>query len=358
MQKQSSLPSGIVKICLVCDKKLLGKYALSKHLKSKHGHGSFDCKYCGEMFTSGHEIHEHVRQKKHQSSPKAKKSTYRCDINACVQSFLTFNAFQAHCLNVHQMFPLECKICKKRYKEQATFRNHTETHLNQLNYECDFCSKKFVTRERLFAHRRLHLGKRYQCSQSQCDFKARSSSALRNHIKMKHLDRRFQCTTCEKKFASKQNLEQHEVIHTGTTSWHCCDMSFKRLHHFKAHLNSHSHKARVKEGSSNTALYKCDICLLTFKFDHLLREHQKSKAHLAKAEELENSQHVVGSTDFSLVIPPQFNDEDLINLADNNFLDDSNVQFIIVNEASQNVMLISDEVKLSDAATEENSLIM
>ena len=331
LRKQSLMPSDIIKMCLVCEKKLLGKYALSKHLKSKHGQGNFKCRYCGEILTSGHALHEHARQKKHENGQKVyKKTSYQCDINNCVEAFHTFNAFQAHCLKVHQMFPLECKICKKRYKEQATFRNHAETHLNQLKYECDICSKKFVTRERLFAHRRLHLGKRFHCTQSQCDFKARSSGALRNHIKMKHLDRQFQCTTCDKKFASKQNLEQHVVIHTGATSWHCCDQSFKRLHHYKSHLNSLSHKTRLKE-------------------------NQKSKATVAKAEEI--GSHQAASSDFSLVIP-QFNDEDLINLADNNFMDDSNVQFIIVNEANQDVMLISDEVKLSDAATEETSLMM
>ena len=111
-----------------------------------------------------------------------------------------------------------------------------ETHQGILKYECDVCSKKFVTKERLFAHRRLHLGKRFLCSR--CDFKARSSTALRNHIIMKHSERKFQCYLCSKKFGSKQNLEQHGVVHTGMTSWHCsiCEMSFKRHHHFKAHM--------------------------------------------------------------------------------------------------------------------------
>ena len=73
---------------------------------------------------------------------------------------------------------------------------------------------------------------------SSCDFKARSGTALRNHSIMKHAERKFQCFLCSKKFGSKQNLEQHGVVHTGMTSWHCsdCEMSFKRHHHFKAHL--------------------------------------------------------------------------------------------------------------------------
>ena len=96
-----------------------------------------------------------------------KTTTYKCDCAIdCEASFGTFNSFQSHCLEKHRMFPLECKICKRRYKEQATFKNHLETHQGVLKYECDNCSKKFVTKERLFAHRRLHLpGKTLPCSQ-------------------------------------------------------------------------------------------------------------------------------------------------------------------------------------------------
>ena len=109
---------------------------------------------------------------------KYKKTTYKCNCAIdCEASFSTFNSFQSHCLEKHKMFPLECKICKRRYKEQATFKNHLETHQGVLKYECDNCSKKFVTKERLFAHRRLHLsGKTLPCPS--CDFKARSGKEV------------------------------------------------------------------------------------------------------------------------------------------------------------------------------------
>lgn len=79
--------------------------------------------------------------------------------------------------------------------------------------------------------------------------------------------------------------------------------------------------------------------------------------------------------DFSLVIPLNLDhslpggsgeqhsivDDDLMNLADTNselFLDDTNVQLIIVNEANEDVMLMtSNEVKLSDAATDDTNMI-
>ena len=78
-----------------------------------------------------------------------------------------------------------------------------------------------------------------------------------------------------------------------------------------------------------------------------LKQHLKSKAHMSKVNEKLNRSETVEekSNDFSLVIPlnldqtfveqqnlvqTKFNDEDLINLADNNsFLDDNNVQLII-----------------------------
>lgn len=350
----SSLPDAVVRNCLICGKRLLGKYAFSKHLKQKHSHGSFPCKFCTQVFTSGLKLHEHARLKKHNEAnagtQKYKKTTYKCDVSDCQASFVTFNAFQSHCLEAHNMFPLECQICKKRYKEQATFKNHMETHQGVLKYECDVCSKKFVTRERLFAHRRLHLGKRFICSQNQCNFKARSSTALRNHIMMKHMERRFQCFICSKKFGSKQNLEQHEVVHTGMTSWHChiCDTSFKRQHHFKTHLNSQSHKSKAD-------------------FQFIGGIGQQPKKIKPKPTP---TQSATATDDFSLVIPlnldnhsyveqPSLVDEDLINLADNNFLDDSNVQLIIVNEANEDVMLMtSNEVKLSDAASEDPNLMI
>ena len=103
---------------------------------------------------------------------------------------------------------------------------------------------------------------------------------------------------------------------------------------------------------------KCEPCGMTFKFEGHLRQHLKAKAHLNKVEQVREQQD-----DFSLVIPLNFDteqplvDEELINLADSSsFLDDNNVQLIIVNDAHKDVMLMTSEVKLSDAASEDHNL--
>lgn len=375
---KSMLPAEVVRHCLICEKKLVGKFAFSKHLKSKHSQGWYKCKSCDAPFLSGFKLHEHARLKRHQDlePKKYQKTTFQCGL--CESTFATFNAFQSHSLSNHNIFPLECQICKKRYKEQATFKNHMETHQGVLKYECDVCAKRFVTRERLFAHRRLHLGKRFKCSQ--CEFKARSSTALRTHIQMKHLEPKYECVLCMKKFGSKQNLEQHEVVHTGLTPWHCniCDVRFKRQHHFKAHLNSNNHKTKnneavVEKSKKAPAIVdiipepepqiECQVCRTSFKFDFHLKQHLRSKNHTSKVEEKLNRGEavpdhlIVDKSDYVF----DFANDDFLQHADQNelFLDDSNVQLIVINEANQDVMLMTHgDVKLSDAAPDQDNALM
>ena len=64
-----------------------------------------------------------------------------------------------HYLGFHQLFPLECEECGKRYRGKHSLRNHLRGHLGQRNERCNVCGQTFVTRERLLVHQQLHLGK-------------------------------------------------------------------------------------------------------------------------------------------------------------------------------------------------------
>jgi uncharacterized Zn-finger protein len=220
------------------------------------------------------------------------------------------------------------------------------------------------------------------------------------------MERRYTCVICPKRFGSKQNLEQHLSVHTGLSPWNCglCEMSFKRQHHFKNHMKTSGHKTKYKghqvQGhddddpevkkpiidilviQGNNIVdeeldkpHKCQVCGTCYKFDFHLKQHLKSKGHKIKVDEKLNRgepvpDHLIVDNMAFVELDPsfveqnsKFNDEDLINLADSAnselFLDDSNVQLIIVNEANQDVMLMTtssnkDEVKLSDSAPRDN----
>ena len=371
-----------VQVCLICGENIFGKKAgFTHHQKYRHSKGSFSCEYCAETFTSGIALHNHAREKTH-ADPKMglfeksfKEATkFKCDVGSCTAVFETFNYFQSHTIKEHDVFPLKCDICEKRYKEMSTFKNHMEAHEGVLKYECDVCQKKFVSKERLLAHRRLHLGRRFACRL--CDYKGRSSTALRNHHVMIHDPKRFKCDYCLKKFASKQNLEHHIQTHTGKPSFKCvpCDMYFKRHHHFKAHLKTATHRNR----GTGLDKFGCELCSVKYPDEQIWNRHLMTKEHVQKVNEkfnageevperllsgyktsvsldhLNNEQHLMDQEDEENKF-----DEELITLTDQpGLFSDDHVEFIVVSDIAEDVTLTTshpDEVKLSDAATAEDS---
>ena len=55
---------------------------------------------------------------------------------------------------------------------------------------------------------------KFRCPHSDCDKSLSSKFNLQRHIDTCHLRiKRFECAVCFKRFASKQNLHEHEFIH-------------------------------------------------------------------------------------------------------------------------------------------------
>lgn len=115
------------------------------------------------------------------------------------------------------------------------------SHEDQKNFTCDICTKSYKNPRQLYAHRALHLGKRFLCNR--CGYKARSSANLRGHIRNRHEATRFSCDICSRVFKSNSNLKSHRRIHTGETPFQCelCGVRFKRNHHLNSHLETKGH---------------------------------------------------------------------------------------------------------------------
>jgi uncharacterized C2H2 Zn-finger protein len=67
-----------------------------------------------------------------------------------------------------------------------------------------------------------------------------NSSILKRHIQAFHnSEKRFQCPSCSKCLASRQNLKEHLYIHTGEKPYKCpepgCGASFRQGTHLSAH---------------------------------------------------------------------------------------------------------------------------
>ncbi|CAG9315305.1 unnamed protein product [Blepharisma stoltei] len=82
----------------------------------------------------------------------------------------------------------------------------------------------------------------YGCMENCCEKLFTTKFNLRRHIETAHKKTtEFTCLTCMKTFASKQNLCEHEYLHTGDKPFKCndCHKLFRQLSQLSLHKRIH-----------------------------------------------------------------------------------------------------------------------
>ena len=95
------------------------------------------------------------------------------------------------------------------------------------------------------------------CSKTYC-----SAFNLKRHIESTHQGlRKFKCLTCGKFLSSKQNLIDHQNIHSGQKPYCCeiasCGMRFRQLSQFYLHRQLHSEISNTIVTQYNT--FTCNL---------------------------------------------------------------------------------------------------
>ena len=80
----------------------------------------------------------------------------------------------------------------------------------------------------------------FVCSYPHCGKAYVNNSILKRHMQAFHTSvKRFQCSSCGKCLASRQNLKEHSYIHTGEKPYACpflgCRSAFRQGTHLSAH---------------------------------------------------------------------------------------------------------------------------
>jgi DNA-directed RNA polymerase subunit M/transcription elongation factor TFIIS len=103
----------------------------------------------------------------------------------------------------------ECDKCGKKFGSRQNLNQHLETHKFTNDFICRVCGKAFKTSACRSHHEKRHTAPKVHCEI--CGRKLKNRFSLYEHLRNMHSDReKFTCGICQKMFACKQNLREHE----------------------------------------------------------------------------------------------------------------------------------------------------
>ncbi|XP_029161688.1 zinc finger protein 665-like [Nylanderia fulva] len=166
-----------------------------------------------------------------------------------------------------------CKICNKTFSVQGTYLNNIRRHEDEKDKTqlmCPFCPRKFNWYSKFIRHRKsVHYCERnYSCNI--CDKRFESKNSVENHRRTHTGERPYVCDICGKAFYVKQILVNHIKSHTGDLPFKCkrykCNICGKCL-------SSRGSFSRHKMVHSDERRYKCN-CGKSYKYKQSLRVHE------------------------------------------------------------------------------------
>lgn len=107
----------------------------------------------------------------------------------------------------------KCVICKEIFFNAQKLREHiTLKHGHKTKHICKTCKKCFGTSKSLGLHQQLHKksGKKFACRQ--CGNRYQSDARLQQHLREHFGGPEFMCSMCNKVFAQKKSVKDHERI--------------------------------------------------------------------------------------------------------------------------------------------------
>ena len=128
-----------------------------------------------------------------------------------------------------------CPDCGFKTNKVREFGNHKRLHKLEQNI-CYYCERKFESRETLNDHLERHKGPQpFFCMVCDCRFKSRTQLNL--HLPKHSDDKPFVCEVCNVGFKWKHALKNHMIVHSNRKDHLCDECGYATAH--KCQLKAH-----------------------------------------------------------------------------------------------------------------------
>lgn len=293
--------------CSKCNRKFEERHMCQRHilrhlalLKGK----DFPCQKCDKIFQKfSSQVFLDKHQVRHEPKPVIESEPIKCD--HCNRTFKTQRLMARH---KNRQLALkegkfQCSICSERYSSKAVLMSHEEKHKKMLEnqderpppivverndhtaFKCPECAMLFNFKRSYYSHAKRHINIRngtFKCNI--CDKVCASNANLATHLRRHKtgeikdcqpavVDRPFECTKCDKKFAKKHLLKKHTKMHEafekGTFQCMDCLKYLGSIGSLEQHQRGHC-KGRSKD-------FKCPECDLTVQHRTTLIKHLRVK---------------------------------------------------------------------------------
>ncbi|XP_052859862.1 transcription factor grauzone-like [Anopheles cruzii] len=268
-----------------CDRLFYRRYLLLDHIDAHSG--TIRCEICQKSYKSNRYLTLHMAK----THSREEDRPFKCD--QCHVSYPKSYLLKAHrALHVQE----ECRICKKVLSNNQSLKVHiAQMHGDDGNHICDTCGKVFRTKAAMERHIKEHLGlelvERMQCEYCKKWFNGKYN--LKKHIRFLHNEegQEFRCDICQHESPNSRALANHKLRVHVEEKYECeyCGKRFKRRPNLREHIASHT----------GNALYSCEICGIKFnskanRFTHRKNKHPVEwEANKRLKAEREMSKHCV-----------------------------------------------------------------
>ncbi|CAB1332033.1 unnamed protein product [Coregonus sp. 'balchen'] len=191
--------------CLLCESSFPSEEILAAHLQSLHQRPiteekEYKCRNCGKKFPIKQALQRHVLHCAETLGPSVDSSRAHHQCSPC---HITFSS--------ESRFICKAESCGKRFKSKDALKKHkgnVHTGSSRRKLMCTICNRKCSSLLNLQEHRKVH--EIFDCTA--CDKKFISTNQLKRHM-ITHSDKPYKCKLCGKEFAHRNVYKNHKKRH-------------------------------------------------------------------------------------------------------------------------------------------------